>query len=125
MGTTVKLTATGREITARRINGLGSKPDVLRWGTGTEAALDGNTALGNQSAESATSVTSSVVTTTTTNDTYRVVGTLTSNSIQVITEAGLFDGSNNLFIRANFDGISLQQGDSVQFTIDGQYIAPS
>lgn len=125
MGTTVKLTATGREITARRINGLGSKPDVLRWGTGTEAALDGNTALGNQSTESATSVTSSVVTTTTTNDTYRVVGTLTSNSIQVITEAGLFDGSNNLFIRANFDGISLQQGDSVQFTIDGQYIAPS
>ena len=125
MGTTVKLTATGREITARRINGLGSKPDVLRWGTGTEAALDGNTALGNQSGESATSVTSSVVTTTTTNDTYRVVGTLTSNSIQVITEAGLFDGSNNLFIRANFDGISLQQGDSVQFTIDGQYIAPS
>jgi hypothetical protein len=66
------------------------------------------------------------VTTTTANDTYRVVGTLTANSNAAITEVGLFDASTggNMYVRGTFAVINLEAGDSIQFTIDCQYKAP-
>ena len=123
MATVVKLIATGREICARRVLGTGTEPKRIKWGTGTVAPLDDDVALGNTSAESAVAGTSSVTTTDTTNDTYRVVGTMTSNSTQTITEAGLFNSAEAMFIRGTFDGIPLENGDSIQFTIEGQFIA--
>ena len=123
MATVVKLIATGREICARRVLGTGTEPKRIKWGTGTTAPDDGDVALETQSTESAVTGTSSVVTTTTTSDTYRVVGTMTSNSTQTITEAGLFNSADDLFIRGTFDGIPLENGDSIQFTIEGQFIA--
>ena len=123
MATVVKLIATGREICARRVLGTGTEPKRIKWGTGTTAPDDGDVELETISAESAVTGVSSVTTTTTTGDTYRVVGTMTSNSTQTITEAGLFDPVPTLFIRGTFDGIPLENGDSIQFTIEGQFIA--
>ena len=123
MATVVKLVETGREICARRVKGIGQEPNRIRWGTGTTAPDDENYELENESTESAVTGVSSVTTTTTTGDTYRVVGTMTSNSQQTITEAALFDTVPTLFIRGTFDGIPLENGDSIQFTIDGQFIA--
>ena len=120
------MVAKGREITAKRVKGEGAEPKYLHWGTGTAAPADSNTGLQTPRAEARVAGMSSVVTTDTTNDTYRVVGTLTSNSAAAITEVGLFDDitGGNLFIRATFPAINLEEGDSIQFTIDSQYKAP-
>jgi len=68
--------------------------------------------------------TSSQVTTTTTNDTYQVVGTITcAGAGKTITNAGLFDASTggNLFAKGDFTGIALNVGDSIQFTFKIQF----
>ena len=98
----------------------------MHWGTGTAAPADGNTGLQTPRAEARVAGMSSVVTTDTTNDTYRVVGTLTANSAAAITEVGLFDASTggNMYVRGTFAAINLEEGDSIQFTIDAQYKAP-
>jgi hypothetical protein len=63
--------------------------------------------------------TSSQQTTTTTNDTYQVVGEITYGSAGAITEVGLFDASTdgNLFLRATFDAINVLTGDKIVFTV--------
>jgi hypothetical protein len=124
MATVVKLTATGRGIISDRIKGTGTEPLNIGWGTGTTAPVDGDTALETASAESKVAGTSSVQTTTTTDDTYRVVGTITSSSTQSITEAALFDDSDVLFMRGTFTAINVDNGDSIQFTMEGQGVAP-
>ena len=126
------MVAKGREITTSRIKGNGTEPKYLHWGTGATAPVDGNTALQTPRNEARVAGTSSIVTKTTTNDTYRVVGTLTAASAAAITEAALFDVAGtgtppingNLFIRGTFPVINLETGDSVQFTIDGSLKAP-
>lgn len=120
------ITNKGKEITVNRIKGSGTEPKYVAWGLdgGTALPLDiTNTALGQAAPEARTSGTSSVVTTTTTNDTYRVVGTITATATRKIKEVGLFDASTggNLFVRGTFDEINLEAGDSIQFTINVQF----
>lgn len=59
-------------------------------------------------------------TTTTTKDTYRVVGTITSNGSKTVTNAGYFDASSggNLIIKGDHAGIPLLANDSIQYTFD-------
>ena len=61
--------------------------------------------------------------TSTTNDTYQVVGTQTAGTGETITNAGLFDASTsgNLFVKGDFTGIALNSGDSIQFTFKVQF----
>jgi hypothetical protein len=125
MATVVKITATGREIATNRMKGTGTEPRNIGWGTGTTAPVDGDTGLETEAAESRVVGTSSVQTTTTTDDTYRVVGTLTSASTQTISEAALFNDAGDLFERGTFTGIALDNGDSIQLTIEGQAVAPA
>ena len=115
----------GREITTRRLKGLGTEPKRIHWGTGVTAPTDPDTGLELPSGESKVEGTSTVITTTTTGDTLRVVGTLTSASTQTITEAGLFDNADTLYLRGTFAGIPLEAGDSIQFTIESQHKAPA
>ena len=92
----------------------------LAWGTGTTPPVVTDTALETPAAEARTSGTSTQETTTTTNDTYQVEGTITcAGSAKVITEIGLFDASTsgNLYIRATFSPINVSVGDSIIFTI--------
>lgn len=118
--------AKGREITAKRVKGEGNEPKYLHWGTGTIAPDDSDTGLQTPRIEERVAGTSSIVTTTTTDDTYRVAGTLTAESSATITEVGLFDDltGGSLYMRGTFAVINLEEGDSIQFTIDGQYKAP-
>ena len=125
MATVVKIPATGRAIASNRMKGTGTEPKNIGWGTGTTAPADGDTALEVEAAEGRVVGTSSVVTTTTTNDTYRVVGTLTSASSQTISEAALFNDAGDLFERGTFTGIALDNGDSIQLTIEAQAVAPA
>jgi hypothetical protein len=120
MPDTVVVTNTGLGITTNRIKGSGTEPNYVHWGTGATAAAEANTALQTPRAEARVAGTSTQQTTTTTNDTYQVIGTLTAASTSAaITEAGLFDAatSGNLYLRATFDPINVSVGDSIQFTI--------
>ena len=114
------VTDVGMGIITNRIKGSGTEPNYLAWGTGTNTAAAGNTALQTESAEDRVAGTSSREETNVANDTYRVVGTLTSAGSQTIAEAGLFDASDagNCFVRGDFSGVALAQDESIEFTVD-------
>lgn len=118
---TTVFTNAGLAVVTNRIKGLGNEPNYIHWGTGTSTPQVTDTALQSPRSESRVAGTSSIVTTTVTNDTYRVTGTLTvSGTNATISEVGLFDASTsgNMIVRAVFDGLPLVVGDSVTFTID-------
>ena len=95
----------------------------VAWGTGTTAAAAGNTGLETESAEARTSGTQSQQTTTVTNDTYRVVGTITATGARAITEAGILSASTagTLLRRCTFDAMNLGSGDSIAFTFNTKF----
>jgi hypothetical protein len=113
------LTNAGKAIITNRIKGSGTEPSWVAWGTGAGTAAATDTTLFTESAEARVSGTSTQVTTTTTNDSYQVVGTITASATRAITNAGLLDASTagNLFVKGDFSVINLNSGDSIQFTI--------
>lgn len=90
----------------------------LGWGTGSGQTASSN-ALASASAESRTAGTMSQVTTTVTNDTLQVVGTITASATRAITEVGVFDASTsgNMDLYGDFSVINLNSGDSIAFTV--------
>lgn len=120
------ITNKGKEIICKRLRGEGVEPKYIGWGSddGTMLALDvTNTGLGNALPEARVAGVSSIITTTTANDTYQVVGTITASDLCVVREIGLFDAATggNLFMRATFGALNLEAGDSIQFTITCQF----
>jgi hypothetical protein len=124
LGATV-VTNTGHAIVTNRIIGAGTIPQHIAWGTGAGTAAATDTTLFTESTEEArTSGTTSRQTTTVTNDTFRVVGTITvATSNKTITNVGLFDASTsgNLYFKSDFTGLALLIGDSITFTINVRY----
>ena len=113
------LTNTGIAKIINALNGgAHTAPQYLGWGTGTNAAAASDTGLQTPSAEARVSGTKTVQTTNVTDDTYQVVGTITSASSQTISEVILNDASTsgNTYVRGVFTGIPLGNGDSIQFT---------
>ena len=97
----------------------GSVPKYGGWGTGSAAAVTA-TALAVEVSDTARFTgTPTDETTTTTNDTFQVVGTLTATTARAITEAGLFDAATvgNLCVYGDFAVINLATGDSIAFTV--------
>jgi len=94
-------------------------PVHVHWGTSATAEAVTQTALVAASAEARVSGTKTKQTTNTTDDTYQVIGTLTSASTQTIQEAGLFNASTagDMYVRGTFTGIALNSTDAVEFTI--------
>ena len=120
----------GRGIVTGRLRAVGAEPLNIGWGTGAGTAAAADTtlfteALVNMTAGSTdhTVGTSSQQTTTTTNDTYRVTGTRTATASGTITNAGLFDAASGgtLFMKGDFTGIALANGDAIAFTMNIQY----
>lgn len=107
------------QIIAALFGDAHTAPVHVHWGTGTTAEAVGDTALQTPSAEARVSGTGSKQTTNTSNDTYQVVGSITSASSQTISEAGLFDASTagNMYVRGTFTGIALTSGDAIEFTM--------
>lgn len=102
MATTVVVTAKGREVIAGRMTGSATEPKQLGWGTGGVAggpftAATTDVAPFQEAAETRVAGTSSIATTTTTNDSYQVVGTITSLSGQTIAEVFLSDSATKPF----------------------------
>lgn len=116
-------THAGKDIITNRIIGAGTEPKYVAWGTGAGTAAVGDTTLFTEASEARTSGTGSRTTTSQTNDTYRVVGSITATGTKTITNAGTFDASSsgNICVKGDFTGIPLSSGDSIQFTIDLQF----
>lgn len=117
------LTNAGRDILTNRILGSGTEPKWVAWGTGAGTAAVADTTMFTEGPESRTNGTSSRVTTSVTNDTYQVVGTITASAGRTVTNAGTFDASTsgNLFIKGDFTGVVLASGDGIQFTVTIQF----
>ena len=115
-------TNAGAAIITNRVIQAGTAPKNIGWGTGVTAAATTDTALTTEAAPTTsggrTVGTESRVTTSVTNDTYQVTGTVTAGSTLAITEAGLFDAvsSGNLLIHSVFAAINVVSGDSIAFT---------
>ena len=119
------LVNTGRAIITNRVkNGAtgATEPNFVAWGTGAGTTGATDTTLFTETGTRTTG-TSTQQTTSTTNDTYQVVGTMTAGGALTITNAGLFDASTsgNLFIKGDFTGVVLASGDAIQFTIKAQF----
>lgn len=117
-------TNAGAAIVTNRVAQAGTAAKNIGWGTGTNAAAVADTTLQTEVAPTTsggrTVGTESRVTTTITNDTNQVVGTVTQNQTGpvAITEAGLFDAvtAGNMLIRSVFSAINTSSGDSIAFT---------
>lgn len=116
-------TNAGKAITTNRLKGAGTEPVYVAWGTGAGTAAAADTTLFTESAEARVAGASTQQTTTVTNDTYQVVGTITASAGRTITNAGLFDASTsgNLFMKGDFTGVALNSGESIQFTMKVAY----
>lgn len=125
------ITNTGKAAAASRINGSGGEAAFtsIGQGTGTTAAAVGDTALETEKKADGTaasgvhalataSVTASRVTTTVTNDTAQLVGTISETATMAITESGVFNADTNgvMIARQVFSAINVVSGDSLQFT---------
>ena len=117
------LVNTGKAIVTNYLNGgAATQPKYVAWGTGAGTTGATDTTLFTE-VTPRVSGTTSQVTTSTTNDTFQVVGTQTAGTSETITNAGLFDQSTsgNLFVKGDFSGIPLNNGDSIQFTFKVQF----
>jgi len=119
------LVNTGKAVVTNRVkNGAtgATEPNYVAWGTGAGTTAAADTTLFTETG-TRTAGTSTQQTTSTTNDTYQVIGTLTAGSTLAITNAGLFDAltSGNLFVKGDFTTINLSSGDSIQFTFKTQF----
>lgn len=125
------ITSAGKAAMASRCNGSGSEAaftsigqgigataaDVADTALGDERKADGTAASGVHALATA-SVTASRVTTTVTNDTAQLVGTITETASMAITESGVFNADTNgtLLCRQVFSAINVVSGDSLQLT---------
>lgn len=117
------LVNTGKAIVTNYLNGgAATQPKYVAWGTGAGTTAATDTTLFTEVLPRVSGTTSQV-TTSTTNDTFQVVGTQTAGSGYTVTNAGLFDASTsgNLFVKGDFTGVPLNTGDSIQFTFKVQF----
>lgn len=125
------ITSAGKAGAASRINGAGAAAAFtsIGIGTGTTAANIADTAMETGKAADGTndsgvhalptaSVTASRVTTTVTNDTAQLVGTITFTGTIAVTESGVFNADTNgtMLARQVFSAINVVSGDTLQLT---------
>lgn len=93
-------------------------PRYIGWGTANTAEAAAQTTLATEASEARVAGTDTQQTTSVTNDTYQVVGTMTADGTKTIQEAATFDASSsgNMFIRGIFTGIPVELNDQITFT---------
>lgn len=107
----------GRAIFTNRLKAGGTEPNFVAVGTGVGTAALADTTLFTE-VETRVAGTSTQQTTSTTNDTYQVIGTVSITATRALTNAGLFDAvsAGNMFTKGDFATINLVSGDSLQET---------
>ncbi len=125
------VTSTGKAAVASRINGSGAEAAFVSIGigTGTTAASVSDTALETGKAADGTgdsgvhalasgSVTASRVTTSVTNDTAQLLGTVTFTASMAVTESGVFNANTAgvMLARQVFSAVNVVSTDTLQLT---------
>lgn len=107
----------GRAIITNRLKGAGTEPNFVAVGTGVSTAVLADTAIQTE-VETRVAGVSTQQTTTTTNDTYQVIGTQSITGTRALANAGLMDAvtTGNMFTHGDFAVINLVSGDSLQQT---------
>jgi hypothetical protein len=110
----------GKDITTNRLKAAGTEPTFIGWGTGAGTAAITDTTLFTESAEARVNGTSARATTTVTNDTWRLTGTLTASAARPNSNAGCFDATTagNHFVKGDNASTTLASGESIAYTID-------
>lgn len=116
------LVNSGRAIITNRLRGSGTEPNYCAVGTGAGTTAAADTTLFTET-ETRTAGVSSQQTTSTTNDTYRVVGTITMTGARTLTNCGLFDASSsgNLFVKQDIGPLTLASGDAIELTFNVRF----
>lgn len=124
----VKVVDQGMEIATDRLldSPTGNEPKWVDMGTGVTPAANADTVLQTPGGEARTVGVMSQETENVTDDTLQVVGTITeSGGGANITECGLFTHLSSttgfLYLRATFDSIHLEDGNSIEFTVKVTY----
>lgn len=93
------ITRTGKSLLSSRVKGESTEPNVVAWGTNPAEVTAANTdiALFTEAPENRVSGTSSLATTTFTNDTYQVIGTQTASAERKIREVALTNSTTKPF----------------------------
>lgn len=135
-----RLVNMGKRILMGRLKGVSgagvpgaTEPVHVGWGgaaipSGGTAVTD-NTLYG-EHPEARTAGTSSLVTTTVTEDTYLLSATLTALAQRVINNVGAFDApkaanavpAGNLFVKADFPDLTIFEGDAITFNFRWQIL---
>jgi hypothetical protein len=125
--------STGKAITTGRLLGGASptqtQPQYVGIGSGAGTSAVGDTTLfteyttGTWTGYARAAGTCTQQTVTVTNDTYQCVATFTAPASETPTNAGIFDASSagNLYMKGDFAGIPLSNGDSLQLTFKLTY----
>lgn len=117
----VVVTNAGRAWFAKKAAGTETgTPSFVAWGTGAGTAGVTDTTLFTEASEARVSGTLSTVTTTVTDDTLQLTGTMTvAGAGKTITNVGQFDASTSgdMLMKADFTGLALDVGDSIAFTL--------
>lgn len=132
MATTTVLTTAGKAVLTNTLVSLGTQPKYVAIGTGVHTAAVGDTALttevttGNWAGYARATGTASQVTTSVTNDTFQIQGSLTSPGTTdpiAITEAGTFDASTsgNMCVESTFSAINLSINDQLTLKMQVQF----
>jgi hypothetical protein len=103
--------------------GAGTKQKYVGWGTGAGTAVVGDTTLFTEDTGGSPAYARVICTITQpAADTYRNVGTITSNGTKTVTNAGLFDAATVgvMMIKGDHAGVPLLLNDSIEYTLDLQ-----
>lgn len=124
----VKVVDQGMEITTDRLldSPNGNEPKWVDMGTGATPAANNDTVLETPGGEARTVGVMTQETENVADDTLQVVGTITkTGAAGNITECGLFSHLTSttgfLYLRATFDSIHLEVGNSIEFTVKVTY----
>lgn len=126
---------TGLAITTNMLNGAGTTPKFMGWGTGTQTTTTrADTGVGPTMVEKLVDLSTSAgtdhttgtvtrITTNTTNDTFQVAATRTATGSGTVVALVLFDAASggNAYLKGDFVGVALSSGDSIAATISGIY----
>ncbi len=110
-------TDVGENVVTDYITGDATAPAnyFVGWGTGAGTAAKADTTLFTESPETRIAGTESQPT----SDKAQWIATITATAARTITNAGLFDAvtAGNMFVKGDFTGIVLANGDKIEFTI--------
>ena len=124
--TSIVVTNQGKAMAARALKGAGYNPPNEVWwgvGTGVAAATDVGLFTIDPQYDGASIGVMSLVTTSVTNDTFRVDGAFTPITVtpKAVTEVIVDDGGTNTLMHAVFPAINLAVGDAIAIAVEVQF----